>query len=143
MSAPNDEYQPGSGGGNTTQNDYKSRTGQNKIPVVGDETRIEDPIDENTADSDAQLGPRFLRGRFLMGVYNLLTLGEQPVMIRTPSIRPTSSTNVRAEQPSLAGIASLVTTRVFLALRMEQVPFAEVQIRSLVTNGDEALETAT
>ncbi|KIW65378.1 hypothetical protein PV04_07643 [Phialophora macrospora] len=61
MSAPNDEYRP-SGEGvegahttDTTQNDYKSRTGQSQIPVVGDEARIEDPIDERTADSDAQL----------------------------------------------------------------------------------------
>lgn len=62
MSAPNDDYQPGSEGieGSTTadtmQNDYKSRTGQSEVPVVGDEARIEDPIDGNTADSDEQLG---------------------------------------------------------------------------------------
>jgi hypothetical protein len=62
MSAPNDDFQPGTDGleGSTTadtvQNDYKSRTGQSEIPVVGDETSIEDPIDEASADSDAQLG---------------------------------------------------------------------------------------
>src|SRR5690242_10562321 len=62
MSAPNEEYQPGTEGlergttADTTQNDYKSRTGQSHIPVVGDEARVEDPIDETTADSDAQLG---------------------------------------------------------------------------------------
>jgi hypothetical protein len=62
MSAPNNEYQPSGEGvegahtADTTQNDYKSRTGQSQIPVVGDEARIEDPIDERTADSDAQLG---------------------------------------------------------------------------------------
>ncbi|EXJ56874.1 hypothetical protein A1O7_07218 [Cladophialophora yegresii CBS 114405] len=61
MSAPGDEYQPGDEGveaahtADTTQNDYKSRTGQSHIPVVGDETNVEDPIDERTADSDAQL----------------------------------------------------------------------------------------
>ena len=62
MSAPTDEFQPagdgleGSTNPDTTQNDYKSRTGQSQIPVVGDEANIEDPIDGNTADSDAQLG---------------------------------------------------------------------------------------
>jgi len=61
MSAPNDDFQPsgdgleGSANPDTTQNDYKSRTGQSSIPVVGDDTNIEDPIDANTADSDAQL----------------------------------------------------------------------------------------
>lgn len=60
--APGDEYQPGTEGvetahtSDTTQNDYKSRTGQSHIPVVGDESTIEDPIDANTADSDGQLG---------------------------------------------------------------------------------------
>ena len=62
MSAPNDDYQPGSEGvegghtADTRQNDYKSRTGQSQIPVVGDDARVEDGIDERTADSDAQLG---------------------------------------------------------------------------------------
>ena len=62
MSAPDAEYQPvdagaeGPNGADTTQDDYKSRTGQSTIPVVSDSTNIEDPIDANTADSDAQLG---------------------------------------------------------------------------------------
>ncbi|KAJ9610377.1 hypothetical protein H2200_005154 [Cladophialophora chaetospira] len=61
MSAPNDEYQPGSEGvesahtADTTQNDYKSRTGQSHIPVVADNAAVEDGIDRRTADSDAQL----------------------------------------------------------------------------------------
>jgi hypothetical protein len=39
------------------QNDYESRTGQkDHIPVVKDDADIEDPIDGETADSDAQLG---------------------------------------------------------------------------------------
>lgn len=60
--APGDDYQPadvGAEGGttaDTTQDDYKSRTGQGEIPVVGDSTNIEDPIDANTANSDEQLG---------------------------------------------------------------------------------------
>lgn len=54
MSAPDSEYQPGTA--DTTQNDYKSRTGQGEIPVVGDDATIEDPIDAQTADSDDQLG---------------------------------------------------------------------------------------
>jgi len=36
-------------------NDYASRTGQSEIPVVKDETAINDPIDRATADSDATL----------------------------------------------------------------------------------------
>lgn len=62
MSAPNDEFQPGDVGvesahtGDTTQNDYKSRTGQSEIPVVGDDAAIEGGVDRKTADSDAQLG---------------------------------------------------------------------------------------
>ena len=65
MSAPADEYQPGDEGleaahtADTVQNDYKSRTGQSHIPVVGDETKVEDPINAATADSDAQLGLSF------------------------------------------------------------------------------------
>jgi hypothetical protein len=62
MSAPNDEYQPGTEGvegahtADTNQNDYKSRPGQSEIPVVGDDAKIEAGINEATADSDAQLG---------------------------------------------------------------------------------------
>lgn len=38
-------------------NDYVSRTGQkDTIPVQKDDALVEDPVDENTADSDAQLG---------------------------------------------------------------------------------------
>jgi len=61
MSAPDGEFQPagdsleGSNGADTAQNYYKSRTGQSEIPVQSDETPVEDPIDPNTADSDAQL----------------------------------------------------------------------------------------
>ena len=62
MSAPTDEYQPGTEGlegghtADTVQDDYKSRTGQSHIPVVSDNAGVEDPIDAGTADSDAQLG---------------------------------------------------------------------------------------
>lgn len=42
------------------QNDYESRTGQkDHIPVVKDDADIGDPIDGETADSDAQLGTSF------------------------------------------------------------------------------------
>jgi len=39
------------------ENDYSSRQGQDKsqVPVVKDDAKVEDPIDENTADSDEQL----------------------------------------------------------------------------------------
>lgn len=41
-----------------SDNSYVSRPGHKNEPlgVVSDETRIEDPIDANTADSDQQLG---------------------------------------------------------------------------------------
>ncbi|KAJ9629067.1 uncharacterized protein PV06_02216 [Exophiala oligosperma] len=61
MSAPQDDYTPGAdsiegaSGADTTQNDYKSRTGQSHIPVQNDEAPVEDPIDPNNADSDEQL----------------------------------------------------------------------------------------
>jgi hypothetical protein len=64
--APEDDYKPttegveGSVSADTTQNDYKSRTGQSEIPVVADDAKIEDPIDEKVADSDQQLGMLFL-----------------------------------------------------------------------------------
>jgi hypothetical protein len=66
MSAPEAEYQPADAGSelptgtDTTQDDYKSRPGQNEIPVVSDSTDIKDRIDTNTADSDAQLGEHSL-----------------------------------------------------------------------------------
>ena len=42
--------------GEVHDNEYKSRTGQNEIPVQSDDKTVEDPIDPDTADSDAQLG---------------------------------------------------------------------------------------
>lgn len=76
-SNPNDEYKPSGDAGaeagtgaDTTQDDYKSRTGQSTIPVQSDDAAIEDPIDANTADSDEQLG-RFATG---LGYWNELTL---------------------------------------------------------------------
>jgi hypothetical protein len=42
--------------GDVMDNDYKSRTGQNEIPVQADDKPVEDPIDAETADSDATLG---------------------------------------------------------------------------------------
>lgn len=55
MSAPQDNFQEE--GSAPAQNDYQSRTGQkDHIPVQSDEANVEDPIDAETADSDAQLG---------------------------------------------------------------------------------------
>lgn len=48
--------------GEFQDNEYQSRTGQNQVPVQSDNKPVEDPIDGNVADSDAQLGkldPRF------------------------------------------------------------------------------------
>jgi hypothetical protein len=42
--------------GDFQDNEYQSRTGQNEIPVQTDDKPVEDPIDPDTADSDAQLG---------------------------------------------------------------------------------------
>jgi hypothetical protein len=42
--------------GEVHDNDYQSRTGQNEIPVQTDDKPVEDPIDPETADSDATLG---------------------------------------------------------------------------------------
>ena len=45
--------------GDFQDNDYKSRTGQSEIPVQSDDKAVEDPIDPDTADSDAQLGKSY------------------------------------------------------------------------------------
>jgi hypothetical protein len=44
--------------GEVVDNDYTSRTGQKQapVPVQSDNDPVEDPIDGETADSDAQLG---------------------------------------------------------------------------------------
>ncbi|CZT15734.1 uncharacterized protein RCC_01568 [Ramularia collo-cygni] len=53
MSAPEAEYSTDNA---PSQNDYVSRTGQKDIvPVQSDDAGVEDPIDAETADSDAQL----------------------------------------------------------------------------------------
>lgn len=46
--------------GDAVDNDYKSRPGQSEIPVVSDETSVEDPIDSATADSDKTLGALYV-----------------------------------------------------------------------------------
>lgn len=41
----------------TSDNSYVSRPGdKTTVPVQADNAKVEDPIDETTADSDAQLG---------------------------------------------------------------------------------------
>jgi hypothetical protein len=45
--------------GEVQDNEYQSRTGQNEIPVQTDDKPVEDPIDPETADSDATLGKPF------------------------------------------------------------------------------------
>lgn len=46
--------------GEFQDNEYKSRTGHNQIPVQSDDKPIEDPIDGDKADTDAQLGSSLL-----------------------------------------------------------------------------------
>jgi hypothetical protein len=58
--------------GEFEDNEYKSRTGQNEIPVQADDKPVEDPIDPETADSDATLG-KFLRFQYLLPVNTPLT----------------------------------------------------------------------
>ncbi|RCI14813.1 hypothetical protein L249_6517 [Ophiocordyceps polyrhachis-furcata BCC 54312] len=41
----------------SAESDYVSRQGdKSEIPVQADDARVDDPIDEDTADTDAQLG---------------------------------------------------------------------------------------
>lgn len=54
------EYQDEAPTGDVQDNDYVSRTGQSHIPVTKDSAPVEDPIDPNTADTDAQLGEQSL-----------------------------------------------------------------------------------
>lgn len=43
--------------GDVQDNEYVSRQGDRQpISVLGDDAKVEDPIDAETADSDAQLG---------------------------------------------------------------------------------------
>jgi hypothetical protein len=43
-------------GDGISDNEYKSRTGQSEIPVVGDNSAVEGGVDPATEDSDATLG---------------------------------------------------------------------------------------
>lgn len=52
----NDQVSGDAPAGDAQDNDYQSRTGQSHIPVQSDNADVEDPIDPETADSDAQLG---------------------------------------------------------------------------------------
>ena len=49
--------------GEVVDNDYTSRTGQKdaNVPVQSDNDTVEDPIDAETADTDAQLGESMVR----------------------------------------------------------------------------------
>ncbi|KAF7197601.1 hypothetical protein HII31_01104 [Pseudocercospora fuligena] len=51
----NDQVSGDAPAGDAQDNDYQSRTGQSHIPVQSDNADVEDPIDPETADSDAQL----------------------------------------------------------------------------------------
>ena len=63
MSSADDQYEQQNDvtggdipGGDSMDNDYKSRTGQSHIPVQSDDAPVSDPIDPATADSDETLG---------------------------------------------------------------------------------------
>ena len=128
MSAPDAEYQPTDvgaelpAGTDTTQDDYKSRTGQSHISVVSDSANIEDPIDPKTADSDEQLG------MFASPISDLMLTMIQSRMTLTPS---TKATSFRAERVVLrrpVATESPATRRGFLQT-MEQVLSLVDQIR--------------
>jgi hypothetical protein len=57
--------------GDFQDNEYQSRTGQSEIPVQSDDKPVEDPIDPDTADSDAQLGRAFHHLWHRRGAYQL------------------------------------------------------------------------
>ena len=119
MSAPNDDFQPTGEGlergttADTIQNDYTSRTGQKQasIPVQSDNDAIEDPIDANTADSDAQLG--------MMAPPSILyeTDCSQHGMMLMPSTKATSL-EVEPVELQRAIMQSQETTRGFLVLEI-------------------------
>ncbi len=63
MSNANDEYNKQDTttddipqGGDTIDNSYASRTGQTSVPVLKDETPVEQPNDARDPDSDRALG---------------------------------------------------------------------------------------
>lgn len=64
MSAPDADFEDKADSGieapqtsDTMQDDYKSRTGQSEIPVVGDNAAVEDNLgSREEQNSDAQLG---------------------------------------------------------------------------------------
>lgn len=59
----------------SSETDYVSRQGDKaEIPVQADDVRVEDPIDENTADTDAQLGKHMSSRKCYID--NLLTLSR-------------------------------------------------------------------
>lgn len=64
--------------GEVQDNDYKSRTGQNEIPVQANDKPVEDPIDEETADSDAQLGS-------FQPIHPLMYPSNKPLKLTTPT----------------------------------------------------------
>lgn len=72
------EYRPEDApAGVVSDNDYASRTGQNQIPVQSDDKTVEDPINPETADSDATLGMwSFLLLSFPIHADSLLRTGR-------------------------------------------------------------------
>ena len=109
--------------GETVDNDYVSRTGQkDHMPVVGDKEAIEDPIDANTADSDAQLGmPEHYA---LQLVTKVLMNLQRPTMLM-PSISRTLSTAAHVELQSPAAVTpSRAMMRVFHRKMVRAAPMS-------------------
>lgn len=103
-------------------NDYVSRSGHKgePVPVQSDNTKVQDPIDGKTANSDEQLGMNLSHPPYGPEV---LTMQTKFVTTRTQSINPISSkVDVRGKHRPRAHIRSLVMRRVFQDQMMERVP---------------------
>lgn len=115
--------------GDVGDNDYASRSDQYQVPVQKDEAPVEDPIDANTADSDAQLGKLQLQTYSRLAEFS--NMAPQLAMTMRLLTRETSCPTAREVRlRRLAPTSSLVMRRVCLVLRMEGAPF--VSSRSCV-----------
>ena len=98
MSAADQEYVPQDGtsktGSSNTDNSYASRTGQDEVPVVGDNTEIETGLDDGNADSDERLrkypSPLTLQPHIVSLIESQLT---SPCVVKNKT-RPMPSTRI-------------------------------------------------
>jgi hypothetical protein len=109
MSAPEAEFRDQADPGveapqaqDIMQNDYKSRTGQSHIPVIGDNAPVEDNIgSRESANSDAQLG-----NQSLFWIFN----PDHPANILQHKMMPMPLISVALLVPALVELSLLVVT---------------------------------